>query len=164
VSQNPRSTVGTVTEIYDYLRLLYARIGVPHCPICGAKVEAQSAQQIVDEVQKLEDGTRIQILAPIIKGRKGTHEKVFDDVRKGGFARVRVDGELRELSDDITIDRYVIHNIEVVVDRLIVRKFEDATTEEARGAESRLTRCYRTALEIGEGVVVVNNLKQHTSY
>ncbi len=158
VSQNPRSTVGTVTEIYDYLRLLYARIGVPHCPICGARVEAQSAQQIVDEVQKLEDGTRIQILAPIIKGRKGTHEKVFDDVRKGGFARVRVDGELRELSDDITIDRYVIHNIEVVVDRLIVRKFEDATTEEARGAESRLTDAIETALEIGEGVVVINNL------
>ena len=158
VSQNPRSTVGTVTEIYDYLRLLYARIGVPHCPICGARVEAQSAQQIVDEVQKLDDGTRIQILAPIIKGRKGTHEKVFEDVRKGGFARVRVDGELRELSDDITIDRYVIHNIEVVVDRLIVRKFEDPTTEEARGAESRLTDAIETALEIGEGVVVVNNL------
>ncbi len=158
VSQNPRSTVGTVTEIYDYLRLLYARIGVPHCPICGAKVEAQSAQQIVDEVQKLEDGTRIQILAPIIKGRKGTHEKVFEDVRKGGFARVRVDGELRELSDDITIDRYVIHNIEVVVDRLIIRKFEDPTSEEARGAESRLTDAIETALEIGEGVVVLNNL------
>jgi len=158
VSQNPRSTVGTVTEIYDYLRLLYARIGVPHCPICGAKVEAQSAQQIVDEVQKLEDGTRIQILAPIIKGRKGTHEKVFEDVRKGGFARVRVDGELRELSDDITIDRYVIHNIEVVVDRLIVHKYEDNTTEEARGAESRLTDAIETALEIGEGVVIVNNL------
>jgi excinuclease ABC subunit A len=161
VSQNPRSTVGTVTEIYDYLRLLYARIGVPHCPICGAKVEAQSAQQIVDEVQKLEDGTRIQILAPIIKGRKGTHEKVFEDVRKGGFARVRVDGELRELSDDITIDRYVIHNIEVVVDRLIIRKFDDPQSEEARGAESRLTDAIETALEIGEGIVIVNNLS-HT--
>ncbi len=161
VSQNPRSTVGTVTEIYDYLRLLYARIGVPHCPICGAKVEAQSAQQIVDEVHKLEDGTRIQILAPIIKGRKGTHEKVFEDVRKGGFARVRVDGELRELSDDITIDRYVIHNIEVVVDRLIIRKFDDPQSEEARGAESRLTDAIETALEIGEGIVIVNNLS-HT--
>ncbi|MBI1281227.1 MAG: excinuclease ABC subunit UvrA [Anaerolineaceae bacterium] len=158
VSQNPRSTVGTVTEIYDYLRLLYARIGVPHCPICGAKVEAQSAQQIVDEVQKLDDGTRIQVLAPIIKGRKGTHEKVFEDVRKGGFARVRVDGELRELSDDISIDRYVIHNIEVVVDRLIVRKYDDPSSEEARGAESRLTDAIETALEIGEGVVIINNL------
>lgn len=158
VSQNPRSTVGTVTEIYDYLRLLYARIGVPHCPVCGAKVEAQSAQQIVDEVQKLEDGTRIQILAPVIKGRKGTHEKVFEDVRKGGFARVRVDGELRELSDDISIDRYVIHNIEVVVDRLIIRKYDDPASEEARGAESRLTDAIETALEIGEGVVVLNNL------
>ncbi|MCA0455929.1 MAG: excinuclease ABC subunit UvrA [Chloroflexi bacterium] len=161
VSQNPRSTVGTVTEIYDYLRLLYARIGVPHCPVCGAKVEAQSAQQIVDEVLKLDDGTRIQILAPIIKGRKGTHEKVFEDVRKGGFARVRVDGELRELSDDITIDRYVIHNIEVVVDRLIIRKFEDSQSEEARGAESRLTDAIETALEIGEGVVIINNLSNN---
>lgn len=158
VSHNPRSTVGTVTEIYDYLRLLYARIGVPHCPVCGALVEAQSAQQIVDEVQKLADGTRVQILAPIIKGRKGTHEKVFEDIRKGGFARVRVDGDLYELSDDITVDRYVIHNIEVVVDRLIIRKFDDPTTEEARSAESRLTDAVETALEIGEGVVVINNL------
>jgi excinuclease ABC subunit A len=158
VSHNPRSTVGTVTEIYDYLRLLYARIGVPHCPVCGALVEAQSAQQIVDEVQKLADGTRVQILAPIIKGRKGTHEKVFEDIRKGGFARVRVDGDLYELSDDITVDRYVIHNIEVVVDRLIIRKFDDPTSEEARSTESRLTDAVETALEIGEGVVVINNL------
>jgi excinuclease ABC subunit A len=158
VSHNPRSTVGTVTEIYDYLRLLYARIGVPHCPVCGAKVEAQSAQQIVDEVKKLADGTRIQVLAPIIKGRKGTHEKVFDDLRKGGFARARVDGEVRDLGDAIELDRYVIHNIEAVVDRLIIRKHEDAQSEEARSAETRLTDAIETALEIGEGVVIINNL------
>ncbi len=158
VSHNPRSTVGTVTEIYDYLRLLYARIGVPHCPVCGSKVEAQSAQQIVDEIRKLEDGTRIQILAPVIKGRKGTHEKVFEDLRKGGFARVRVDGVVRELTETITLDRYVIHTIEVVIDRLIVRHFEDPKAEEARNAETRLTDAVETALEIGEGVVVINNI------
>lgn len=160
VSHNPRSTVGTVTEIYDYMRLLYARVGVPHCPVCGALVEAQSAQQIVDAVQAMADGTRIQILAPLIKGRKGTHEKVFEDIRKAGFVRVRVDGELRDLSDDIQIDRYVIHNIEVVVDRLVIRHFEDKTSEEARSAETRLTDAIEQALEIGEGVVVINNLSE----
>jgi excinuclease ABC subunit A len=160
VSQNPRSTVGTVTEIYDYLRLLYARIGIPHCPVCGAEVVAQSAQQIVDEVQAMPDGTRIQILAPIIKGRKGTHEKVFEDIRKAGFVRARVDGTLYEVSDDITLDRYVIHNIEVVIDRLIIRKFDDLKSEEARSAESRLNEAIETALEMGEGVVIINNLSE----
>lgn len=160
VSHNPRSTVGTVTEIYDYMRLLYARIGIPHCPVCGAKVEAQSAQQIVDEVQNLPDGTRIQVLAPVIKGRKGTHEKVFEDLRKGGFVRARVDGELRDLSEEISIDRYVIHNIEVVVDRLIIRKYDDPEAEEARSAITRLTDSVETALEIGDGVVVINNLTE----
>src|SRR5689334_3030248 len=139
VSANPRSTVGTVTEIYDYLRLLYARIGVPHCPVCGEEVVAQSAQQIVDEVKALPDGTRIQILAPIIRGRKGNHEKVLEDVRKGGFQRVRADGQVYDLSEDISLDRYVIHNIEVVVDRLIVRQYEDPESEEAKSAETRLT-------------------------
>jgi excinuclease ABC subunit A len=159
VSHNPRSTVGTVTEIYDYLRLLYARIGVPHCPVCGAKVEAQSAQQIVDAVQTYPDGTRIQILAPLVKGRKGTHEKVFEDIRKAGFVRARVDGELRDLGDDIQLDRYVIHNIEVVIDRLIIRKHENK--EEAQSAESRLTEAIETALEIGDGVVIINNLSEN---
>jgi excinuclease ABC subunit A len=159
VSHNPRSTVGTVTEIYDYLRLLYARIGVPHCPVCGAKVEAQSAQQIVDAVQAYPDSTRIQILAPLVKGRKGTHEKVFEDIRKAGFVRARVDGELRDLGDDIQLDRYVIHNIEVVIDRLIIRKHENA--EEAQSAESRLTEAIETALEIGDGVVIINNLSEN---
>ncbi len=156
VSHNPRSTVGTVTEIYDYLRLLYARIGIPHCPVCGTRVEAQSAQQIVDAVQSMPEGSRIQILAPVIKGRKGTHEKVFEDLRKGGFVRARIDGKTVDLSDDIALDRYVIHNIEVVVDRLIIRHSDDA--EERKSAESRLTDGIETALEIGEGVVIINDL------
>ena len=107
------------------------------------------------------DGTRIQMLAPIIKGRKGTHEKVFDDIRKAGFARARVDGEFYELSDDITLDRYVIHNIEVVIDRLIIRDFEDPESEEARSAESRLNEAIETALEMGDGVVIINNLSEN---
>jgi excinuclease ABC subunit A len=158
VSHNPRSTVGTVTEIYDYLRLLYARIGVPHCPVCGAEVVAQSAQQIVDEVKALPDGTRTQILAPVIKGRKGQHEKVFEDIRKAGFARVRVDGEVRDLEEDIALDRYSIHNIEVVVDRLVIRRYDDPNSEDAHSAETRLTDAIETALELGGGVVIVNNL------
>src|SRR3569832_2004755 len=122
-SHNPRSTVATVTEIYDYLRLLFARIGIPHCPVCGAEVVAQSAQQIVDEVKALPDGTRTQILAPVIKGRKGHHEKVIEDIRKQGFQRIRADGEVLDLGEDISLDRYSIHNIEVVVDRLVIRHY-----------------------------------------
>ncbi len=160
VSHNPRSTVGTVTEIYDYLRLLFARVGIPHCPVCGEEVVAQSAQQIVDAVKALPDGARVQILAPIIKGRKGHHEKVFEDIRKAGFARVRVNGDIRDLSEDITLDRYSIHNIEVVVDRLIIRRFSDAEAEEAQAAETRLTEAIETALEIGDGVVIVNDLSK----
>src|SRR5690606_12345680 len=110
-----------------------------------------SAQQIVDAVKALPDGTRIQVLAPVIRGRKGHHEKVFEDVRKGGFQRVRVDGEVRDLEEEITLDRYVIHNIEVVVDRLIVRQYDDPESEEAKSAETRLTDAVETALEIGEG-------------
>ncbi len=158
VSHNPRSTVGTVTEIYDYLRLLYARIGIPHCPVCGEEVVAQSAQQIVDAVQAMPENTRIQILAPVIKGRKGHHEKVFEDIRKAGFTRARVDGEVLDVGEDISLDRYSIHNIEVVVDRLIIRRYDSA--EEAQSAESRLTEAIETALEIGDGVVIVNDLSQ----
>lgn len=158
VSQNPRSTVGTVTEIYDYMRLLYARIGIPHCPVCGEPVVAQSAQQIVDTVKKLPDGTRINVLAPIIKDKKGNHTKVLDDLRKAGFSRVRADSEIRGLDENIQLDRYVIHNVEVVVDRLIVRQFEDAETEEARSAETRLTDSIETALELGDGVVIINDV------
>jgi excinuclease ABC subunit A len=158
VSQNPRSTVGTVTEIYDYLRLLYARIGVPHCPVCGDEVVAQSAQQIVDAALSLPDGTRTQILAPIIQNKKGRHEKVFEEVRQAGFQRVRVNGEIHELDEDISLDRYKIHNIEIVVDRLIIRQYEDPEADEARSFETRLTDAIETALELGDGVVIVNDI------
>ncbi|MCB9457368.1 MAG: excinuclease ABC subunit UvrA [Anaerolineaceae bacterium] len=158
VSQNPRSTVGTVTEIYDYMRLLYARVGVPHCPVCGEEVVAQSAQQIVDAALTLPDGTRIQVLAPVISGRKGHHERVFEDIRKAGFARARVDGEIRDLSEDISLDRYGIHTIEIVIDRLIMRHYDDPESEDAHNAESRLTEAIETALELGDGVVIINNL------
>jgi excinuclease ABC subunit A len=162
VSSNPRSTVGTVTEIYDYLRLLYARIGIPHCPVCGSRVEAQSAQQIVDAAKALPDGARIQVLAPVIKDKKGTHEKVLEEIKKGGFVRARVDGEVVDLDEEISLDRYVIHNIEIVVDRLIVRHYEDASSEEAKSAETRLTDAIEQALELGDGVVIVNHLNPPT--
>jgi excinuclease ABC subunit A len=158
VSSNPRSTVGTVTEIYDYLRLLYARVGLPHCPVCGATVEAQSAQQIVESVEQMSDGSRIQILAPLIKDRKGRHEKVFEDVRKAGFVRVRVNGEIHDVDEEIELARYESHTIEVVVDRLVVRQFDDPTSEDARAASTRLTDSIETALELGEGVVIVNDV------
>lgn len=158
VSQNPRSTVGTVTEIYDYLRLLYARIGIPHCPVCGERVVAQSAQQIVDSVKAYPEGTRIQILAPVIKSRKGQHEKVFDDIRKAGFVRARVDGAVRDLSEDFDLDRYSNHTIEVVIDRLIVRSYDDSESEDARNTETRLTEAVETGLDMGGGVVIINNI------
>ncbi len=158
VSHNPRSTVGTVTEIYDYLRLLYARVGVPHCPVCGEEVKAQSAQQIVDDVKALPDGTRINILAPVIQNKKGTHEKVFDELRKAGFVRARVNGEIRELEEDITLDRYKIHNIEVIIDRLVMRSYDDPESDDARSAETRLTDAIETALELGDGVVTINDV------
>jgi excinuclease ABC subunit A len=158
VSHNPRSTVGTVTEIYDYMRLLYARVGVPHCPVCGAQVSAQSAQQIVDAVRGLSDGTRIQVLAPVIRDKKGTHEKVLEDIKKAGFVRARIDGTVRELEEDIKLSRYGIHNIEAVIDRLVVRQYEDADSEDARNAETRLTNAIETALELGDGFITVNVL------
>lgn len=158
VSSNPRSTVGTVTEVYDYMRLLYARIGIPHCPTCGARVVAQSAQQIVDEVLRMPDGRRIQILAPVIKNKKGTHEKVFEEVQKAGFPRVRVDGEVRDIEEGIELDRYVLHHIEVVVDRLVVRKSTDANDEETQSFVTRLTDSIETALKMGEGFVIINDV------
>ncbi len=158
VSSNPRSTVGTVTEIYDYLRLLYARVGVPHCPVCGSTVEAQSAQQIVEAVESMPDGSRIQVLAPLIKDRKGRHEKVFEDVQKAGFVRVRVDGAIHDVDEQLDLARYEMHTIEVVVDRLVVRHFADPESEEARAARTRLTDSIETALELGDGVVIVNDV------
>ncbi len=158
VSNNPRSTVGTVTEIYDYLRLLYARIGVPHCPVCGQEVVAQSPQQVVDAIESWPDGTRVQILAPIIKDRKGRHEKVLEDIRKAGFVRARINGEVRDLDEDIELERYKSHTIEVVVDRLIVRHYDDPHSEEAAAARTRLTDSVETAMELGGGVIVVNDV------
>ncbi len=155
-SHNPRSTVGTVTEIYDYLRLLYARIGVPHCPECGRVVARQSAQEIVDAVAGLPEGSRLLILAPIVRARKGTYQAVFDEVRKAGFVRVRVDGKVYNLDDEITLDRYKIHTIEAVVDRLIISHPEDEA--ERKGALTRLTDSVETALKVGEGYLTVQNL------
>ncbi|OGO31893.1 MAG: excinuclease ABC subunit A [Chloroflexi bacterium RBG_16_56_11] len=147
-SKNPRSTVGTVTEIYDYLRLLFARVGHPHCPRCGREITLQTVQQIVDAVQKLPEGSRIMVLAPLIRDRKGEYQAVFDDLRKQGYARVRVDGEIHELADDIKqLDKFKKHSIEVVVDRLVVGQ---------SGTRSRIADSVETALKIGAGIVLVS--------
>ena len=120
-SKNPRSTVGTVTEIYDYLRLLYARIGIPHCPICGREIRQQSIDEMVDRVLSLEEGTRIQLLAPIIRGKKGQHTKELEKARRSGYVRVKIDDSLYDLSETITLDKNKKHTIEIVVDRLVVK-------------------------------------------
>ncbi|MCL5411294.1 MAG: excinuclease ABC subunit UvrA [Patescibacteria group bacterium] len=143
-SHNPRSTVGTVTEIYDYLRLLYARIGHPHCPKCGKEITTQTVQQIVDQVYDLPKEGKVLILAPLVKGRKGTYEEIFSDLKKKGYARVRVDGNVYELEEEIKISRYQTHSIEVVVDRLVLPI-----------EKSRLTDSIETALKLGEGIVIV---------
>lgn len=158
VSHNPRSTVGTVTEIYDYLRLLYARVGIPHCPKCGAEVSAQSAQQIVDQIQNMRENSRIQVLAPVIHRQRGNHVKVLEDVGKQGFARVRVDGLARDLDEEIELDRYVIHDIEIVVDRLVIRRYEQDQAEDATAFETRLTDAVETALELGDGRIIVQDV------
>ena len=150
-SHNPRSTVGTVTEIYDYLRLLYARIGIPHCPQCGRQVAKQSAQQIVDAVLKMGLGTRFQVLAPLVKARKGHHQAIFEDVRKAGFVRVRVNGQVRDVDEEIELDRYKMHTIEAVVDRLVV-------PEDIGEFPARLTDSVETALRLGDGVVIINDV------
>jgi excinuclease ABC subunit A len=155
VSHNPRSTVGTVTEIYDYLRLLFARAGVPHCPKCGRLVQRQSAEQIVDGILAMPEGSKIMILAPLIKDRKGHHQQVFEDIRKSGYARVRVNGTVRDVEEEIELDRYKMHTIEAVVDRLVVRK---GKSDEAKEFESRLTDSVETALRLGSGTLVVNDV------
>ncbi|MGE3269291.1 MAG: excinuclease ABC subunit UvrA [Chloroflexota bacterium] len=155
-SHNPRSTVGTVTEIYDYLRLLYARIGKPHCPKCGRPIQQQSVEQIVDAVLDLEPGSRIMILAPLVRGRKGEYHSVFEDVRKAGFVRVRVNGEVRDVDDDIKLDRYKQHTIEVVVDRLVVPEPLVAGDEGSSSADTgRIADSVEQALKMGSGTVVV---------
>ncbi|MBN2554673.1 MAG: excinuclease ABC subunit UvrA [Anaerolineales bacterium] len=155
VSRNPRSTVGTVTEIYDYLRLLYARVGIPHCPICGREVKRQSAQEIVDAVRIYPAGARILILAPLIRGRKGSHVAVIEEVRRSGFVRVRVDGEVLSVDDDIELDRYKQHNIEAVVDRLVINPLEG---DEEEAFITRLTDSIETALRWGDGTLYVVHL------
>ena len=159
-SHNPRSTVGTVTEIYDYLRLLYARIGRPHCPKCGRLIQQQSAEQITDAVLDLPPGSRIMILAPLVKGRKGEYHQVFDDVRKAGFVRVRVNGEVRDVDDEIKLDRYKQHTIEVVVDRLVVPEKGPSDDEDgARTDTGRIADSVEQALKLGGGTVVVTVLR-----
>lgn len=158
VSHNPRSTVGTVTEVYDYLRLLYARVGVPHCPKCNRPVTPQSAEQIVDQVLKMPDGARIQILAPLIRHRKGQHQGIFEDVRKAGFVRVRVNGEIYNVDDNIELERYKNHTIEAVVDRVKVTDHTDPSTPEAASDRTRFTDSIETALGMGDGVVIINDV------
>src|SRR5574342_600112 len=136
-SHNPRSTVGTVTEIYDYLRLLFARAGIPHCPICGREVVRQSAQEIVDAIEALPEGSRILVLAPVLRGRKGTYQAVFEEIRKSGFVRARVDGSVHSLDDEITLDRYKQHDIDAVVDRLVIS--HEGNKEEQKAALTRVT-------------------------
>src|SRR5436853_94595 len=144
-TRNPRSTVGTVTEIYDYLRLLFARIGRPHCPKCGKPITQQTVEQMVDAVMAFPEGTRVQILGPVVRGRKGEYRQVLEEIRKEGFVRVRVDGEVREVTDDIPLDRYKQHTIEVVVDRLVVKP----------GIETRLAESIEPALRMGKGILGV---------
>nr|MCR4806105.1 excinuclease ABC subunit UvrA [Lachnospiraceae bacterium] len=145
-NRNPRSTVGTVTEIYDYLRLLYARVGVPHCPGCGREIVKQTVDQMVDSVMSLPEGTKFMLLAPVVRGRKGQHEKVFDRARKSGYARVMVDGSRYDLSEEIKLDKNIKHNIEIIVDRLVVRE----------GIEKRLTDSLENVLSLTEGLVTVD--------
>lgn len=145
-NRNPRSTVGTVTEIYDYLRLLYARIGIPHCPKCGREIKKQTIDQMVDNIMQLPERTKIQLLAPVVRGRKGRHEKVLDQAKRSGYVRVRVDGNQYDLSEEIALDKNIKHNIEIVVDRLVIKE----------GIERRLTDSIESVLKLADGLVVVD--------
>ena len=146
-SKNPRSTVGTITEIYDYLRLLYARVGKPYCPKCKIPIEQQSVDQIVDNVMELGDRTKIQVLAPVIRGKKGTHEKVLENIKRGGFVRARIDGSIYDLTEEeVNLEKNIKHNIEAVVDRIIIKE----------GVEGRLSDSIETALKLAEGLVLIN--------
>ena len=145
-NRNPRSTVGTVTEIYDYFRLLYARIGIPHCPNCGREIARQTVDQMVDRIMELPEKTRIQILAPVVRGRKGEHQKVFDRARRAGYVRLRVDGNLYDVSEEIKLEKNIKHNIEVVIDRLVVKD----------GIQRRLTDSVENALQLADGLLQVD--------
>ena len=145
-NRNPRSTVGTVTEIYDYFRLLYARIGIPHCPKCGKEIKKQTVDQMVDQIMELPEGTKLQLLAPVVRGRKGRHEKLLEKAKKSGYVRVRIDGNLYELSEEIVLDKNIKHNIEIIVDRLVVRD----------GIQKRLTDSIESVLALAEGLLIVD--------
>ena len=145
-NRNPRSTVGTVTEIYDYFRLLYARIGIPHCPNCGREIARQTVDQMVDRIMELPESTRIQILAPVVRGRKGEHQKVIDRARKAGYVRLRIDGNLYDVSEDIKLEKNIKHNIEIIIDRLVVKP----------GIERRLTDSVENALQLADGLLQVD--------
>ncbi len=145
-NRNPRSTVGTVTEIYDYFRLLYARIGIPHCPKCGKEIKKQTVDQMVDQIMELPERTKIQLLAPVVRGRKGTHAKLLERAKKSGYVRVRIDGNLYELSEEIALDKNIKHSIEIIVDRLVVKE----------GIEKRLTDSIENVLHLAEGLMIVD--------
>ena len=145
-NRNPRSTVGTVTEIYDYMRLLYARIGIPHCPVCGREIRRQTVDEMTDQILKLPEGTRLQLLAPIVRGKKGMHEKVLQSARKSGYVRVRIDGNLYELSEEIRLEKNLRHTIEIVVDRLVLRK----------GIEKRITESIEQTLGLSGGLLTLD--------
>ena len=147
-NRNPRSTVGTVTEIYDYFRLLFARIGIPHCPKCGREIKRQTVDQMVDQIMALPERSKIQLLAPVVRGRKGTHAKLLERARKSGFVRVHVDGSMYELSEEINLDKNIKHTIAIVVDRLVVKP----------GIEKRLTDSIETVLNLSEGLLVVDTM------
>ena len=149
-SKNPRSTVGTVTEIYDYLRLLWARAGTPHCPKCGKEIRQQTIDQIIDQVMSLPQGTRIQVMAPVVRGKKGEHAKVFEAARRSGFVRCRVDGSLYELDEEFKLEKNIKHNIDIIVDRLIIKP----------DISQRLTDSVETASAQSGGVVVINLLRE----
>lgn len=147
-NRNPRSTVGTVTEIYDYFRLLYARIGIPHCPKCGKEIKKQTVDQMVDHIMELPERTRIQLLAPVVRGRKGTHAKLLDQAKRSGYVRVQIDGSLYELSEEIKLDKNIKHNIEIIVHRLVVKP----------GIEKRLSDSIETVLELSDGLLMVDTM------
>ena len=147
-NRNPRSTVGTVTEIYDYLRLLYARIGIPHCPKCGKEIKKQTVDQMVDHIMSLPERTKLQLLAPVVRGRKGTHVKLLEQAKRSGFVRVQIDGSLYELSEEIKLDKNIKHNIEIIVDRLVVKP----------GIEKRLADSIETVLDLAEGLLMVDTM------
>ena len=145
-NRNPRSTVGTVTEIYDYFRLLYARVGIPHCPKCGREIRKQTVDQMVDQIMSMPQGTKIQLLAPVVRGRKGEHQKLLERAKRSGYVRVQVDGSVYELTEKIRLDKNKKHNIEIVVDRLVVKP----------GIEKRLTDSIENVLNLAEGLMTVD--------